>query len=406
MDFQQQLDNEIERRGLNKSDGSENPTTPKKSNFSFSAFFKGIVICSLFMGGLVGWAFLKANETQEYIIATLPSKTAVIVTESGQKQTTADVKPTIRMPEDAREVEPVEAIPPQNVAKTTIIEETPEEITPLEDIEENAQGMVPAPVPGLYENKTYGQLPKQREKDGLTSFKAYKRPFVKSADKPVISIVITNLGLSSRTTDGIIKNFPADISLAFSPYTNAINSTIKEARDDGHEAWLMLPIETKNYPLDDPGPNTILSNASVRQNKDRLYKSLGDTGGIVGVIPFKNHIFIREDANINLAIKDLFSRGLAFLDSRTSVQTFVQNLAEKEGYIYGRNNFWLDENITPLAMNQMLRKTMDHAKANGSAILMLRPYPASIKTLQKFLNSNVANEFQLAPASAVVSYEG
>jgi polysaccharide deacetylase 2 family uncharacterized protein YibQ len=164
----------------------------------------------------------------------------------------------------------------------------------------------------------------------------------------------------------------------------------------------MLPLQTKDYPLVDSGPFTLLTGAQLEKNNDRLQQLLSNAKGQVGFIPNKDHVFKTEDVNVNPAIKKLLKKGFAILDSNTSGRSFVSDLAYKNDYPYGQNNFWLDDDLSPLGLNQRIRQMMDLAEATGSATMMLRPYPASIKALQKFLNSAAAEKFQLAPASAVL----
>jgi len=118
--------------------------------------------------------------------------------------------------------------------------------------------LVSAPIPGLFESIDVGLLPKIRDKDGITPFNAYKKPFTASPDKPLLSFVIYNAGLSSQRTAELIELFPAEITFSFSPYSSDLQNIIAVARADGHEPWLSLPLEPKNYPLKDPGPLTLL----------------------------------------------------------------------------------------------------------------------------------------------------
>ncbi|HPD82418.1 MAG TPA: divergent polysaccharide deacetylase family protein [Alphaproteobacteria bacterium] len=431
--FQQQLDDEMQKRGLKQlpEASEQNAAVENKSLFSWGAFAKGLFLDFLVVAALAGWAYYKADETLHNIQARLPSKTAIINYEDMPVNIkTSDVQPVLNMghpspvttekpilnseaeqafikeAEESAEAQDIEETSTQKeIEPPSAVSENPEPVvTPVDNIAKNTKGMVPAPVPGLYENTPAGTIPQIRQEDGLTAFKAYKHPFIKQGDKPVLSIVITDLGLSQKTTETVIEKFPDVVTLAFSPYAPDLKNLVKKTRDNGHEAWLMLPLETQNFPLNDPGPLTLLSNASTAKNQDRLNQLMASADGYVGFISPADHAFSAEDANINPAIKEIFARGLAVFDGKTSSQSFVKQIAEKEGYPYAKNDFWLDDDLSPLALNQSLRKAIEHAQATGSATLMLHPYPASIKALEKFLDSETLSQFQLAPASATVTY--
>jgi polysaccharide deacetylase 2 family uncharacterized protein YibQ len=238
----------------------------------------------------------------------------------------------------------------------------------------------------------------------VTPFDAYKRPFKPQEGKIKLSVVITDVGLSQEATTKIINNFPPDVTLAFSPYGTSVKILVDQARESGHEAWMVLPMETSKYPLDDPGPSTLLLNASVAQNQQRLTSVLASANGYVGFVAQKNHAFRAEDSMTNPSISEIFDRGLAIADSNTNVSSFVARTAARNNYPHVKNNFWLDDNLTPLALNQKIRQLIEYGQIHNKAVIMMNPYPASLNALQKFLNSAAAQDFQLAPLSAQVTY--
>lgn len=420
-DFGQHLSNEIEKRSHTDSSDSfpdidSDRRKKRRSLFSFSAFFKGLIVCSLFTLALISWAWFKSDQTTQAMIDKMASKTA-IVNRDASIYRLGDAQPVLRMPSGNSSVtlpekEAVE-LPKTELSETenkedidlTLTEEPPK-VTPVAATEQpqNGGGLVAAPVPGLYEAAVSGLLPVIRKEDNLTPFQAYKRPFEKKSDKPLLSIVFFNVGLSQKVTRETIENFPAEVSFSFSPYARDLKLLSDEARADGHEVWLTLPLETKNYPLNDPGPSTLFVNASVEQNSNRLSSLLASTQGYAGFISQKEHVFKREDARVNPSVEEIFKRGLAIVDSNPSLYSFVGDVAARNDYPHAKNNFWLDDDLSPLALNKKIRKMIEYGESGGNVVVMLRPYPASIKALQKFLNSAAADTFQLAPVSAQVTY--
>ena len=119
----------------------------------------------------------------------------------------------------------------------------------------------------------------------------------------------------------------------------------------------------------------------------------------------KNHIFDTEAARTSPSLNEIYTRGLAIIDTKQSTKSFTRDIAVKYDAPYGRVDMWLDHDLTPAALNRQIRLMMDVARAKKQVIVMLNNYPASLKSLQKFLESNAAQEFQLAPLSAQVKYE-
>ena len=77
--------------------------------------------------------------------------------------------------------------------------------------------------------------------------------------RPRIAVVLTGLGLSAEATDTAIRELPAPITLSFTPYADRLDHWMGLARVNGHEVLLDLPMEPTNFPYDDPGPQTLLT---------------------------------------------------------------------------------------------------------------------------------------------------
>lgn len=380
--FKNNLNEEIEKR---RGEETANKTQPndiqsdevlppsakikKQKMFSFLSFLGGLFICFMFASTLVTWAWSKSERTKLTLEERLPSKTAIVDVVK-IKTDTAEAKTVLSIPE----------VPRQEVGAMPLTPAT----------QEIKQAENPQP-PSL-------EAPEATTAN--TPYHQFKTSFIRKTNKPLISFVITDLGLSESKTQNIIQNFSKEISFAFSPYTQNLNSLIDTARKDGHEAWLSLPLETKQFPLNDPGPSTLLVNASTEKNQTRLNDVLNSAKNYAGFISPYNHIFKAEDANVNPIIKEIFNKGYAIIDSNISSRSFIEGLAEKNEYPHGQVDIWLDSDLSPLSLNQNLRKITEYGENKKNIIVMLRPYPNSLKAIQKFMNSKAIEQFELAPVSA------
>ncbi|MEM8833324.1 MAG: divergent polysaccharide deacetylase family protein [Pseudomonadota bacterium] len=384
--FRERLNQELKRRNLVKEEispslevGDVAAAPLIVTNFSFRSFLIGLIVCTLFLLSLLTWAYFSEESTKKKLAERIPSKT-VIVEKAAQDA-------VIEMP--AVEVAPVVAVPPTDVKKPT-----PEEMAKA----------TAAAIPGLFESTDYGLIPKIRADDGLTPFEAYKNVFTPTQGKPVISFVVTNLGLSETQTQSVLNDLPKEISLSFSPYARNLQTLIARTKEKGHEIWLTLPLQTVDYPLSDPGPLSLLKSASVTQNQDRLQQLLTAATGYSGLITNKGHTFSTEDSKTKPAFDEIFTRGLAIVETNASNQNFIRDIALRGNYPFASNDIWLDNQLTPAALNRQLRSAIDLGRAKNNVIVMLEPYPASIETVKKFIASSVSDEFQIAPVSAQVQY--
>ena len=358
---------------------SEQKTVATQQMFSLKIFSITFLILITLSVVLLAWSYLSKDQTISKLKGNLPSKTVLLDSNSATPIYNGQ---TLTM-------EPV-------VSNTTRSDNTNSNST-----------ILPAPAQGLFEiSKAGATLPIKRQSDGLTAFRAYKSPFVPpSLNKPLLSVVMYDVGLSEAQFNQLIENLPKEVSFSISPYSSSSQSLTDYARESGHEIWLTLPLETRNYPIDDPGPLTLLTEENIQKNTQRLHKTLSSTQGYVGVVAQKNHRYTERETETSPYIKEILERGLAVLDSNPYQSNFVKSFAGRKGYPYGKNNFWFDDDLSPLAFNKKIREIIEFGETTGSVVVMMRPYPSSLKAMNKFLNSAAANKFHLAPLSAQMKTE-
>ena len=71
-----------------------------------------------------------------------------------------------------------------------------------------------------------------------------------------MALIVGGLGLNAVTTRAAIERLPPEVTLSFVPYADNLQSWIDQARAQGHEVMLEMPMEPTGYPDNDPGPYT------------------------------------------------------------------------------------------------------------------------------------------------------
>lgn len=411
-DFRAVLDDEV-GKAVDDSIKKNHAKKPKRSLslsqfFAFKTFLK---LCFLFLfliASLVGWAYFMHSQTKISMQERLASKTVLIEKASGETYRVSDTNEKTPSVVDDFTPDLIKNdidIEPLDVIATGPNNDKP----PIEEpaVVVNLQGpLAAAPIPDLFESTPEGLIPKARLEDGLTPFKAYKRPFAPTTSKPKISFVAVNVGMSRKRTEEMINDLPPTISLAFSPYAPDIKLLSDAARSAGHETWLMAPLENEGYPLNDPGPNTLLINASIEQNQARLLATMGSAVGYVGLVSWPGHIFKQKDVDTSPSVQQIFGRGLAVLDSATaSDRDFGQRLAFNNEFPFLKNNFWIDENLTDDEIKRQMISITDLATAKEQAVVLFYPYPRAIKAVLNWIDSPSAQGYELAPASYLATYK-
>lgn len=311
------------------------------------------------------------------------------------KPVTASIPPVPPPPaqpqQPAPAAEPVAALPPPPAP-------------PRRD-RSSAQPLLPAPDPALVETGPQGPLP-IIGRDGRQPWRVYGRPFDRADKRPRIAIIITGLGPSGAATETSINELPGAITLAFDPYAHRLGEWIDRARAAGHEVLLSLPMEPVDYPRQDPGPYTLLTSLSPRENLERLDWVLSRVTGYVGLTNMMGSRFTTSQSNLIPVMDELKKRGLMFVDGRASEQSVAGALAQSMGVPRVTADDTIDADTTRDAIDRHLQQLASLAKRNGAALGIGYAYPVTLERVALWAKSLAEEEIVLAPASALAALPG
>ena len=259
-----------------------------------------------------------------------------------------------------------------------------------------ASGALPAaPIAGFFAPGPGGPLPIIAP-DGRLPFDAYKRPFL-SNGRPKIALVIGGLGLNARATQAAIETLPGEITLSFVPYSEGLQGWIDMARAHGHEVLLETPMEPTDYPDNDPGPYTLMTDAQGPDTVKKLEWILSRTTGYFGLTNYLGSRFLGSDKAYGAFATVVKGRGLGFIDDGAAGRRTGGGVprASAERVI--------DEQLSKPALDQQLLALEAGALQRGQALGSGFAYPVTLETVALWAQGLEQRGFQLTPASALVS---
>lgn len=219
---------------------------------------------------------------------------------------------------------------------------------------------------------------------------------------PRIAVVVTGLGLVGESTRNAIDRLPAGITLSFSPYADALLDWIPQARAKGHEVMIDLPMEPVTFPLDDPGPQALLTGLTPEENLERLRWVLDKGPGTVGVAVHMGSRFVESAEALHPVLSELRDRGVLFLDNGSSSASLAAQLAANLSLPYLANDRMLDAGeASREAINARLVQIERVALTDGIAVAMARAYPVTLERLANWTASLAARGFALTPVTAL-----
>jgi len=255
----------------------------------------------------------------------------------------------------------------------------------------SAQALLPAPDPALLETTPKGPLP-IISGDGRQSWRVYARPF--------------DRGPSGAATETSINELPGAVTLAFDPYTRRLGEWIELARAAGHEVVLSLPMEPTEYPRFDPGPHTLLTSLSPKENLERMDWVLSRVTGYVGITNMMGSRFTTSEANLVPVFDELKKRGLMFVDGRPSEQSVAANVAQSMSLPRVISDQNLDEEATREAIDRHLGALEAQAKRSGSALGVGFAYPVTLERIALWTKTLDQKGLILAPVTALAANGG
>lgn len=216
---------------------------------------------------------------------------------------------------------------------------------------------------------------------------------------PAIAIVIDDLGGNvTRTTQAIA--LPANVTLSFLPDSSRAQELSRRAHQAGHEIIVHLPMQPSGK--ENPGEYALKVGLASDELQRRTSWALSRVADYDGVNNHMGSRFTESRADVVPVMREVRSRKLFFLDSRTSAKSQVEKVAREYGVLTGRRDVFLDDDKSAAAIARQLARVEEFAQQNGTVIAIGHPYPETLKALTKWSKTIKERGFRLAPVREVL----
>ncbi len=240
--------------------------------------------------------------------------------------------------------------------------------------------------------------------DGTRALTLYARPRKLPdgrSDAPRIAVVVGGLGISASGTADALALLPAPITFAFAPYGADLETLATRARAMNHELLLQVPMEPFDYPSNDPGPRTLLTTQSAKQNLERLHWLMARFQGYVGLVSYMGAKFTSSEPALTPVLSDAAKRGLIYVDDGSSPRSVAAEIAGSHGVPFAKADIVLDAMPTPKAIEQALARLEIAARDHGLAVGYASAQPAAIAMIAAWANKVEKRGFVLVPITMV-----
>ncbi|MDA0782345.1 MAG: divergent polysaccharide deacetylase family protein [Rickettsiales bacterium] len=221
------------------------------------------------------------------------------------------------------------------------------------------------------------------------------------SNKPIIVVILKGLGLSASTTQSAME-LPKSVTFGLSPYSATINDWAEKAKKQGREVVLHIPMETKDYRLNDPGPYALLTQSSKEDNITRLNMLLGLVKGYEAVYSEKEEVFTHTLSSSKPVLQALKNKRKFLIFGGGYADFSLIQLANELEYPLLVNDFILDDDISQDSINAKFKEVEETALEKGYVVVMAHPYPITIRMLERWLPEAEERGFFIAPVSLLL----
>jgi polysaccharide deacetylase 2 family uncharacterized protein YibQ len=238
----------------------------------------------------------------------------------------------------------------------------------------------------------------------------YAAAFDANDKHPRVALIISGAGLDQDQTLHLLRDLPAAVDVAFSPYMpEALEDQFAAtARKTGHECLQSIPMEPSGYPLTEEGARELLTGADGEQNRQDLEWALSRMPGCIGATGASDGMMGERFAQTGEGFADVLGetskRGLLYLDPRTGAPALanasIQNVRVADMAVDQSPN--PEQPVTADMIDQRLAALERLATERGKAIgLAGPPKPVMLERIAVWANGLAARGVTLVPLTAI-----
>jgi uncharacterized protein len=192
-------------------------------------------------------------------------------------------------------------------------------------------------------------------------------PIKKAHPSQRVAIVIDDLGNGLKGTDQIFS-IHARLTVAIMPFLKTSKEDAIKAHKAGFEILLHLPMEPVRGKKSWLGPGAITTDMSNQEIKDRLRKEIESIPYVVGV---NNHMGSKATADprvMKAVLEVLKEKNLFILDSKTSQNSKIPEMAKQLGVPFVERTVFLDNKNSKFYIKKQLQFLFNQARNRGFAV--------------------------------------
>lgn len=224
----------------------------------------------------------------------------------------------------------------------------------------------------------------------------------KKPGQKMIAIIIDDLGDNLEAIKTLIDlSKPINVAiLPFSPYSR---ETAEIAINSGLEVMLHLPLESINS--ENNGGSNLIQITSWMDSEQivmTLRNCLESLPEVKGVNNHMGSLITQNKEIMKIILAEIKSRGLFFIDSRTTDKSIAYKLARQMALPCGQRDIFLDSEVSEEFILRQVYQLIRLCKQKGEAIAIGHPYPETLRILPEVIKKIEEAGIKIVPVSQVI----
>jgi polysaccharide deacetylase 2 family uncharacterized protein YibQ len=244
-------------------------------------------------------------------------------------------------------------------------------------------------------------LPARPAAEALPPWRRYAMAPPQSDGRPVIAVVIDDLGVVREGTERAVA-LPGPLTLAWFPFAPRLAEQVRAATARGHETLLHMPMQSFSNSTAQTGPDPLRIDLDADVNLARLRAAIAAVPDAVGLNNHMGSVATRDAALMTLVAGETRRQGMLFLDSVVIPHSQGLPCALEAGVPAAGNDIFLDPIHSSVSVQEQLERVEHIARHRGYAITIGHPHPRTLEGLAAWLPGAAARGLVLWPVSAAV----
>ena len=196
-----------------------------------------------------------------------------------------------------------------------------------------------------------------------------------------VAIIIDDCGQWLDTERALIA-LPIPITLSVLPDVRYTATIAREASAAGKGVMLHLPMEPISHIY--PGPGEIKDSMTDAEITAQTQEDLAQVPLAKGANNHEGSESTADERVMEDVMAVLKTRGLFFVDSRTTAKTLAAQIAHDDGMLTANRDVFLDNKPEVAYTESMLAQAVRVAQRNGSAIAIGHPKPTTLAAIRDY----------------------